>query len=98
MNKINNIPTDKHNFFQMASYIANFPKSLYLLGNVPLERQPAVAIIGTRRPSEYGKEVAYRLSYDLARRGVVIISGLALGVDAIAHTAALDAGGVTIAI
>lgn len=68
------------------------------MGNLPAERRPAVAIVGTRKPTTYGKEVAYRLSYELARQGVVIISGLALGIDGIAHQAALDAGGTTIAV
>lgn len=57
-----------------------------------------MAIVGTRRPSTYGKEVTHRISYDLAKRGVVIVSGLALGVDAIAHSAALEAEGTTLAI
>lgn len=78
--------------------IANMPKSLYMLGNVPAVHPPTVAIIGTRKPSPYGEEAAYRISYDLAQAGVVIVSGLALGIDAIAHKAALDAGGVTIAV
>ena len=59
---------------------------------------PTVAIVGTRKPTPYGHETTYRLSYELAKRGVVIVSGLALGVDGIAHQAALDAGGTAIAI
>lgn len=57
-----------------------------------------MAIVGTRKPTPYGKEVTYRLSYELASKGIVIVSGLALGVDGIAHQAALDAGGTTIAV
>lgn len=57
-----------------------------------------MAIVGTRKPSGYGKEVTHQLAYDLARRGVVIVSGLALGVDSLAHRAALEAGGTTIAV
>ena len=57
-----------------------------------------VAIVGSRKPTAYGKEVTYQLAYDLAKRGIVILSGLALGVDSIAHQAALDAGGITIAV
>lgn len=65
---------------------------------MPSGRLPTVAIVGTRRPSNYGKEVTQWLSHDLSSRGVVIVSGLALGVDAIAHHAALEAGGITIAV
>jgi len=59
---------------------------------------PRVAIIGTRQPTRYGKEVCHMLAYDLAKKGVPIISGLALGIDGIAHQAALEAGGNTIAV
>jgi len=68
------------------------------MGQLPLERIPTVAIVGTRKPTAYGKEVTYQLAYDLAQKGVVVISGLALGIDGVAHRAALDAGGITIAV
>lgn len=74
------------------------PPELYIAGKLPTERIPAIAIIGSRKPTAYGKEVTYRLAYDLAKRGVIIISGLAYGIDAIAHQAAIDAGGTTIAV
>ena len=57
-----------------------------------------MAIIGSRKPTAYGKDVTYKLAYDLAKSGVVIVSGLAYGIDAEAHTAALEAGGKTIAV
>jgi len=68
------------------------------MGSVPNQRRLTVAIVGTRKPTVYGREVGYQIAYDLARQGIVIVSGLALGMDAIAHRAALDAGGLTIAI
>ena len=98
MYKINKVSPDTHNYLQMMRGIAKLPKSLYLVGNIPKTATPSVAIIGTRKPSAYGQETAYRLAYDLAKQGVVIISGLALGLDGIAHKAALDAGGTTIAV
>ena len=98
MNKINSFEPDKQAFSQMARGIANIPKRLCFLGNLPQSRTTTVAIVGTRKPTPYGREVTYQLSYELAKRGVVIVSGLALGVDGIAHQAALDAGGTTIAI
>lgn len=98
MVKINSFITDQFDYTKGIQSIANIPKRLWLYGNLPVQRIPTVAIVGTRRPTPYGKEVTYKLSYDLARQGVVIVSGLALGVDGIAHQAALDAGGATIAV
>lgn len=63
-----------------------------------LMSRPRVAIVGSRKVSPYGKLVTTQFSRELAEQGIVIVSGLALGVDAIAHKAALDAGGLTIAI
>ena len=96
--KINAISPDKTDFTKVLINIAKSPKKLYYIGELPQKRQPVVAIVGTRRPSNYGKEVTHRISYDLASRGVVIVSGLALGVDAVAHKAALEASGTTVAV
>lgn len=68
------------------------------MGKLPEQRKPTVAIVGTRKPTSYGREVTQRFSYELASRGVVIVSGLALGVDGIAHTSALEADGTTLAV
>ena len=74
------------------------PKDLYYLGKAPVDLGVSVAVVGSRRPTAYGIAVTKQLSEELARRGVTIISGLALGVDALAHQAALKAGGRTIAV
>lgn len=98
MIKINTLSPGDNNFTQIIASIAVVPKTLYYLGEIPSERLPSVAIVGTRKPTAYGKEVTSRLAGKLASRGIVIISGMALGVDGIAHQAAIDAGGITIAV
>src|SRR5688572_27819364 len=96
--KINDTPTDKLAYTKLLTSIADAPKRLCYIGALPATRVPTVAIVGTRRPTTYGRDVAYQLAYELASQGVIIASGLALGTDAIAHRAALDAGGITIAV
>lgn len=96
--KINRIRPDEHIFTQRLVDIADSPKSLYYIGALPEKAAPVVAIVGTRKPTKYGTEVTERLAYDLAKQGVVIVSGLALGVDGLAHRAALEAGGITIGV
>lgn len=76
--------------------IAAPPKELYVLGSIP--DLPMVAIVGSRALTEYGQYMTYRLAYDLAKAGMCIVSGMALGVDAVAHQAALEAGGATLAV
>ena len=71
---------------------------LYLRGTLEEADNWAVAIVGTRRVTPYGKQVTEELAAFLGRNGVTVISGLARGVDAIAHQAALKAGGRTIAV
>jgi DNA processing protein len=80
-------------------HISSPPKELFATGELnELLARPRVAIVGSRKVSIYGRNVTTMLAGELARQGVVIISGLALGVDAIAHRAALEAGGLTLAV
>lgn len=74
------------------------PPVLYLRGDLRPEDDWAVAIVGTRRITAYGRQVAEEVGHFLASNGVTVISGLARGVDSVAHKAALDAGGRTFAV
>ena len=104
--KINQIFPLENNFTGVLDAIAVKPKMLYFRGKMPenmmdddlTKRPKSVAIVGTRHCTKYGEEIAYKMAFELAKRGVVVISGLAYGIDSIAHQAALDAGGVTVAV
>ncbi len=79
--------------------LPNKPMVLYYLGNFcDLDNRFTVGVVGTRHPSNYGLHAAKRISYDLARSGAVIVSGLALGIDAAAHRAALYHESFTVGI
>lgn len=94
--QISKLNYDNQSYPDILREISSPPKQLYLLGELP--KYPAVAIVGSRRLSDYGKSVTYQLAGELASAGLTIISGLAYGLDAVAHRAALDAGGQTIAV
>ena len=96
--EINRIRPDEHNFTQRLASIANPPKSLCFMGTLPTSGAPVVAIVGSRKPSAYGREVTEQLASDLAKAGCIIVSGLALGIDGIAQRAALKAGGTVIGV
>jgi DNA processing protein len=74
------------------------PVILFVKGSVDVLSQPGIAMVGTRHPTPYGSGMAERLSTDLAARGLVIISGLARGIDTASHRGAVAAKGKTIAV
>ena len=78
--------------------ISGHPLVLYVKGDVAALSRPAIALVGTRRVTAYGRDIAGRFGHDLAAAGWTVVSGLALGVDAAAHRGALDAKGVTVGV
>lgn len=74
------------------------PLALYARGHLPIDTSKAIAVVGTRRGTQYGKMVAAKLASQLALRGISVVSGLAVGIDAAAHQGALDVGGQTVAV
>lgn len=74
------------------------PAVLYIKGSTEVFKQPGLAVVGSRKFTSYGQNVAYKLSRESAENSICIISGLALGIDATAHKAALDAEGLTIGV
>ncbi len=104
--KINTISPLEANFTEVLGSIVLTPKTLYFYGKMPenvlkngkKSRPKTVAIVGSRHNTKYGEEVAYKLGYELAKNGVIVVSGLAYGIDSISHRAALDAGGITVAV
>ncbi len=93
---IQELSYNSNSYPQLLSNISSPPKKLYCLGQIP--DLPMVAIVGSRKPSNYGEQMTHQLAYDLASAGMCIVSGLAYGVDAIAHRAALEAGGKVVAV
>lgn len=96
--KIKNIAKNHKQYPNYFHEIAHPPKDLFILGEDISDYLPAVTIVGSRKITPYGREITYKLACELAQAGVTVVSGLALGVDAVAHQAALDAGGRTIAV
>jgi DNA processing protein len=83
----------------MLRSVSLAPPVLFVDGSIEvLSQAPAVAVVGTRKPTEAGRRTAARISAALVGSGSVIVSGLAVGIDGAAHAAALDAGGQTIAV
>jgi DNA processing protein len=82
VNKINEIIPE------LERDMKKYPKELYYIGDLSLLKRPKVTIVGTRRPINYTKQFTYNIAKELSNRGVCIVSGVAMGVDAIAHNGA----------
>ena len=92
------IRLDSPRFPALLVQIPNPPEELWIRGDLSICDKPAVAVVGARAASRGGMAIASAIAGDLARAGIVVVSGLARGIDAAAHVGALDAGGKTIAV
>ena len=78
--------------------IHNRPKKIYAVGNIEILRKRCVAIVGCRKCSVYSAKATEKIAYNLAKNNIIIVSGLAIGVDSYAHKGAIRANGRTIAV
>ena len=92
------LPFDDDRYPIRLKEIYDPPLALYVRGDAGLLNQPGLGVVGTRHPTPYGMGMAERLSNDLASRGLVIVSGMARGVDTHAHRGALNGKGKTVAV
>lgn len=92
------IKCDEKGFPKKLKSISYSPKRLFIKGNIDLLNSVGIAVIGTRHPSEYGKRMCKRFTKELVQYGITIVSGMAQGIDSIAHKTCLENGGNTIAV
>jgi DNA processing protein len=92
------LPLDDPRYPALLREIDDAPPIIHVRGQITEADALSVAVVGTRRPTPYGRQVAEELAHQLSSNGVCIVSGLARGVDGIAHRAALSAGGRTLAV
>lgn len=96
--KITEIYRSDNTYPALLREIKNPPKLLYCAGNIELLKTRCVAVVGSRKTTEYGRWVGRRLGEEAALGGLTVVSGLALGIDACSHRGALENGGKTIAV
>jgi DNA processing protein len=87
-----------NNYPRLLNEIYDPPPLLFYLGELKPDDDFSIAVVGARKYSHYGQQVAEKIVFDLAKNKITIVSGLALGIDALAHNAALNAQGRTIAV
>jgi DNA processing protein len=92
------ISLENKNYPKLLKEIYDPPYLLYYKGNIKKDFSYSVAIVGTRKYSSYGEQVAEKLAFELSKNNITIVSGLALGIDTIAHKTCLRANGNTIAV
>lgn len=97
LDEIKKILIDDKNFPKLLKEIKSAPKALYYIGELKCEEN-CIAMVGTRRYSSYGKQIALEIAGDLAESGLTVVSGLAPGIDTFCHEAVIERGERTIAV
>lgn len=95
---INSTKINDENFPKLLREIQNPPEKIYILGDLPNEKYPKIAVVGTRKATSSGLAIAKEISKELSKLGFVIVSGLAMGIDTAAHNGAISVKGRTIAV
>ncbi len=98
LGEIKKLESKQKEFPSFLKSIPNPPENLYLLGEIKNLEGPCISLVGTRKATYEGKLIAKKIAKDLAEKGFIIVSGLALGIDSAVHQGALTAGGKTIAV
>ena len=96
--KIKEIKIEDEKYPNQLKEIKNPPNKIFLVGNEKILQSDGIAVIGSRCNTEYGEKYATKFSKELAKQGLTIISGMAVGIDGFAHKGALSVGGKTIAV
>jgi len=95
---IGQIDSKDQSFPKALKNLSGMPEILYFRGNYKILNEKCFAIVGTRKPTDYGKSVALSFSNGLAKSNLVIVSGLALGIDSLAHQSTINENSLTIAV
>src|SRR6185295_5267692 len=89
--------TDKE-YPENIKKLTDAPKVLYYRGKLPTKKELCVAVVGTRRPSDYGQQATIEITRGLANAGLTVVSGLAPGIDTFAHRTCVEIGKRTVAV
>ena len=98
MEEIRQIKIEDQEYPELLKEIPDAPKVLWYQGSLPAASAKCIAVVGTRRPSDYGQQVTLKIAGELADAGLVIVSGLAPGIDTFAHKICVEKGAPTIAV
>ena len=96
--KIYELYLNNPTYSDMLRKIPSSPKKLYAIGNIGLLKEKSISIVGSRNSSEYGRKITKNITKDLVENNIVIVSGMASGIDSVAHKTCLEYGGKTIAV